>query len=180
MQQAQQDTLVLSGFLNHFKWNDSGKSAFIFLSVSDQDMQGNTVYKSIPMTVTSKLANMLGSKYEEIKNARAQNQKHPVLIQVYMGKVSSYSPPQSDGSEGFPSVQLTAFRGIQISMDQNRTTIDDSEAPQWSNGGQAPQQQQGGFQQQAPAQQQQAPQQQGGFPQGQQAPQQDFDDDIPF
>lgn len=73
----------------------------------------------------------------------------------------------------------------------------------WKEGGQAPQSQSGGFQQQAPQQQapqqqQQAPQQQGGFAQQQQQPSQqlaqkrqqaqqhpqepsiDFDDDIPF
>ena len=83
-QQAPQDSMVFSGFLNHFKWNDSGKSAFIFLSVSDQDQQGQTVYKSVPMTVTSKLANMLASKYAEIQTARQNNQKFPVLLQVYI------------------------------------------------------------------------------------------------
>jgi len=154
MQQAPQDSVVFSGFLNHFKWNESGKSAFVFLSVSDQDANGNTTYKSVPLTVTSKLANMLSAKHDQIKQAKAQNQKMSVLIQVYSAKISSYAQPQADGSEGFPNPQITAFRARHISMDAQRQVLDDSENPMWA-GQPSPAQQQYAPQ---PAQQQYAPQ----------------------
>lgn len=192
MQQAPQDSIIFSGFLNHFKWNESGKSAFIFLSVSDQDAQGQTVYRSVPVTVTSKLANMLYEKYKEIQTAKQQQQKHPVLLQIYSGKVSSYSAKNTDGSEGLPVPTITGFRGRVLSMDSNRTILDDSENPNYAH---APQQQAPAPQQQAPAPQyapqqpapapQYAPQQQAAAPQQQafsppEEPKIDFDDDIPF
>ncbi len=201
--QAQQDTLVLTGFLNWVKWNESGRSAQFILSISEQDQQGGNVYKSVPMTATYKLACMLDNYYQQMQQAKQGGGRMGVLVQVYMGRVSSFAPKNDQGQEGWPVVTLTAFRGAVISADQNRSVTDISDnygdqaqggAPQQQGGGfqqNAPQQQggnqqQGGFQQQAP-QQQGGNQQQGGFQQQGGMPNDpnggqniDFDEDIPF
>jgi hypothetical protein len=183
MQQAQQDSLVFTGFLNHFKWNESGNSAFVFLSIGVQDQQGQTQYQSIPMTVTKKPAQMLEKHFGLVQAGKQSGQRHSVLVQVYSGRIGSYAP-MVNNQEQFPIVQITAFRALVISADAAKNVIDDSENyGQQQQGGFAPQQQ--APQQQAPHQQaphqqaphqqapqQQAPQQQGGFAPQQQAPQQ--------
>jgi hypothetical protein len=193
MQQAQQDSLVFTGFLNHFKWNESGNSAFVFLSIGVQDQQGQTQYQSIPMTVTKKPAQMLEKHFGLVQAGKQSGQRHSVLVQVYSGRIGSYAP-MVNNQEQFPIVQITAFRALVISADAAKNVIDDSENyGQQQQGGFAPQQQapqqqaphqqaphqqaphQQAPQQQAPQQQapqQQAPQQQGGFAPQQQAPQQ--------
>ena len=194
--QAPQDTVIQSGFLNHFRWaNQNQKSAWVYLNKQDgTDQQGNRVYQSIFCQVFGNTARMLASYHQQIQNAKQSGSRLNVLVQIYAGTVTSFTPQNQQGAPAQPVTYLKGFKAYIINP-QDRMITDFSEDQRWSlQGGQgqqqyAPQQQQGGQ-----AQQQYAPQQQqGGQAQQQYAPQQqqggqansmeppiDFDDDIPF
>jgi hypothetical protein len=181
---APQDNLIVSGFLNSFKWNGQNqKSAWIYLAIGEKDMEGNRVYNSVLCQVYGNVARMLAAKQADRENAKAQGQRISVLVQVTSGMVTSFSQKDEQGNQtGTPVTFVKGFKASIVNT-QDRTILDDSENPAYAAPQQqayapapqapAPQQQQQNYapQQQAP-QQDPAPQQQQNYAPQQQAPQQ--------
>ena len=178
--QAPQDTVIQSGFLNHFKWqNQNQKSAWIYLNKQDgTDQQGNRVYQSIFCQVFGNTARMLSSYYQQMQQAKQGGGRLNVLVQIHTGTVTSFTPQNQQGSPAQPVTFVKGFKAY-ILNPQDRMVTDFSDDSRWDAlGNQAPQQ--GGYApqgNQAPQQSgNQTPQQAGGL----EEPDFDFDDDIPF
>ena len=204
--QAPQDTVIQSGFLNHFRWaNQNQRSAWVYLNKQDgTDQNGNKVYQSIFCQVFGNTARMLAHYHQQIQQAKQSGQRMTVLVQIHVGTVTSFTPQNQQGAPSQPVTYVKGFKAYVLNP-QDRMVTDFSDSPQWNEqsgqqGGYAPQgqaPQQGYSQNSAPQQNQapqsnQAPQQNYAPQQNHQAPQGgqqpapmaepdfDFDDDIPF
>lgn len=141
---APQDNLVLSGFLNSFKWNGQNqKSAWVYLAIGEKDMNDNRVYNSVLVQVYGNVARMLAAKQDERQNAKAQGQRMQVLVQITSGMVSSFTQQDQQGNDiGAPVTFVKGFKASIVNT-QDRSIIDDSDNPVYAaQGGQ-----QGNYQQ---------------------------------
>ena len=177
---APQDNLILSGFLNSFKWNGQNqKSAWVYLAIGEKDINDNRVYNSVLVQVYGNVARMLAAKQQERQNAKAQGQRVQVLVQITSGMVSSFTQQDQQGNDiGAPVTFVKGFKASIVNT-QDRSIIDDSDNPSYAaqdaqqgnyqSNNNAPQQ--GNYQSNNNAPQQSAPQQ-GHYQSNNNAPQQ--------
>jgi len=127
---APQDNLILSGFLNSFKWNGQNqRSAWIYLAIGEKDMNDNRVYNSVLVQVYGNVARMLAAKQAERENAKAQGQRLSVLVQITSGMVSSFTQQDQQGNNiGQPVTFVKGFKASIVNT-QDRSIIDDSDNP---------------------------------------------------
>ena len=160
---APQDNLVLSGFLNSFKWNGQNqKAAWVYLAVGEKDMNDNRVYNSVLVQVYGNVARMLAAKQQERQNAKAQGQRMQVLVQITSGMVSSFTQQDEHGNDiGAPVTFIKGFKASIVNT-QDRSVLDHSDNPIYND----PNQQNGGYQNNPPQQNNN----QGGYQQHNNAP----------
>lgn len=133
---APQDNLILSGFLNSFKWNGQNqRSAWVYLAIGEKDMNDNRVYNSVLVQVYGNVARMLAAKQQERQNAKAQGQRMQVLVQITSGMVSSFTQQDQQGNDmGAPVTFIKGFKASIVNT-QDRSIIDDSDNPIYAEQG---------------------------------------------
>ncbi len=133
---APQDNLILSGFLNSFKWNGQNqRSAWIYLAIGEKDMNDNRVYNSVLVQVYGNVARMLAAKQADRENAKAQGQRLSVLVQITSGMVSSFTQQDQQGNNiGQPVTFVKGFKASIVNT-QDRSIIDDSDNPIYAEQG---------------------------------------------
>ena len=130
---APQDNLIVSGFLNSFKWNGQNqKAAWIYLAIGEKDMEGNRVYNSILCQVYGNVARMLAAKQAERESAKAAGQRMSVLVQITSGMVTSFTPQDQQGQPtGTPVTYVKGFKASIVNT-QDRSILDHSDNPAYA------------------------------------------------
>lgn len=132
-QKAQNDIIIFSGLLNHFKWTNLNKktSAWIYLSRAEIS-DGETVYRSVLAQVFGNTARMLEHKYNEMQRAKSQGQRTFSIIQLYSAAITSWTPKAIQGKpKPSPVVFVKGFKAA--ILDKDRIIEDFSERSIWDS-----------------------------------------------